>query len=817
MPVSEALFRFLLDNKGQRLQTIQKTTLARLHMERTTVSVQVSGLQAHMEAARTAIEQANQEMTNQTVVLPATAAQIDVLMDNKATIAKRLQTEHACSIDVDRVKGEVRILAPEDKRETARAAVEAVFAGVRVETLSLHSRQAALFVGVKGKNINALRKESGAQLELRKEDEQLTISGEEAAVTKAKELVQAWLDAHAVREMDAEETLAFAVVVGPKGARRKELEKELGVEIFVGTPKEGRSQIAVLGETAKCEAAVTALQARMDQYAKENATVAFTPAMFRNAPELRRNALTAKGKELEVTFVLQERQKQVAVQGAEEKLPAALAFLTAVKEQYAEFAELPLNIPKSDIGTLVGKNGENIRRLQESLSVRIDTDKDKVTLWGLQAKLEAAKAGILADLEERVMVVEKVKCTVKQVAFLTDDRHALANRIQEATGAFVRIPEELPVIGATEVTVRGNKRQVTDALPLVREALQGHMRETLTVPADHLTAVLDAGVLQIQRLALEARCRIQPEREQGTVLVVGPKEGVMLVLRRFWEQLAAVVPAVYYVRALEEAEGYGLEKEAKKLISQAEAKGLRLAVSTSLAFLSIKATPEGEEKVMDMEAGKQWLQEVCERVAKENRVIALTRERVPFLIGTRGARISKLRKDSGASLEIVHEDAVLVQGKPENVEKAVELVKAVMEDYEATHRTLTIDPEYIGVLVGSRGSNLQRLRQQYFTSINVGDDGQVTISGSQAKQVQDTVEAIEKYLEEVRQREGMEEGEAPRLLEIARDSRRENPRTARRENQGVREERNAQPSAESVWEKLKHAPVLGKGGSASYM
>jgi len=53
----------------------------------------------------------------------------------------------------------------------------------------------------------------------------------------------------------------------------------------------------------------------------------------------------------------------------------------------------------------------------------------------------------------------------------------------------------------------------------------------------------------------------------------------------------------------------------------------------------------------------------------------------------------------------------------------VELVEKAMEEYAATHRTLEIDPQYIGVLVGARGSNLQRLRQQYFTSITVEDDG----------------------------------------------------------------------------------------------
>ena len=826
MPISDTLFHFLLDAKGSRLQAIQKATDARLHMNSKEKYVEISGLQTHVEAAKEAIAKAEQEMVDQTVTIPVTDAQLDMLMKDKGALAKQLQTQHACTIRMDRTKGEMSIRAPEDKREAARAAVEAILATVRVETLTLHSLQCPPFVGTNGKNINALRKESGASLKLGKDDHQLTISGEEAAVAKAKELVQNWLAAHVVRDLEVEESFAFAVVVGPDGSCRQALEKELSVEISVKSKKGSATLISVMGEEAKAEAAAVALQARIAQYAKENAVVTFPALVLRNAPELRRDQLDAKGKELEVTFTLQDRRQQVAVQGTEEKLPAAVAFLTALQAQYAEFAELVLDIPQSAIGMLLGKKGENVQRLRETLGVQINTSKDRVSLWGLQSKLEAAKEAVLANLEERTKLEEPVKCLVKEVAFLTANRYAAANHIQEVTGATVLIPKELPMFGATEVIVRGNKRQVEAAVPLVREALKGLERETLTVPPAHLTAVLDGGVMQIQRLALESRCRITPEREQGTVLVVGAKEGVALVLRRFWEQLAALMPAVYHLQKLEEAEGYGLEKNAKKLEAEAAAKGLCLAITPSTAFLYVAESAESAESAAkegaaDLETGKQWLAEVCETAAKENRVIALDRECVPFLIGSHGARISSIRKSSGASLEIVHEDAVLVQGKEEKVAKAVELVAKAMEEYANTHRTLEIDPQYIGVLVGARGGNLQRLRQQYFTNITVEDDGLVKVSGSQAEQVKSTVEAIEKYLEEVREREGMgESGALPLLQEVSRDGRRDGcrdgRRDGRRDSRREQEEKSTQPSPESVWERLKSAPVLGRGGSDRY-
>ncbi|OLA90708.1 MAG: hypothetical protein BHW44_05310 [Roseburia sp. 40_7] len=114
------------------------------------------------------------------------------------------------------------------------------------------------------------------------------------------------------------------------------------------------------------------------------------------------------------------------------------------------------------------------------------------------------------------------------------------------------------MFGSTAVTVRGNKQQVTTAVPLVREALQGLIRRTLQVPAEDLTVMLKNGNLQVQRLTLESKSRIVTDETKGEVIVVGPKEGVQLVLRRFLEQLRAVLPDQYLMEPISESVYLGL-------------------------------------------------------------------------------------------------------------------------------------------------------------------------------------------------------------------------------------------------------------------
>lgn len=783
MPLTETLFHFLLEEKGKRLKSLQTESHARLHLERSPLGVTVSGVQEAVTAGVAALAELAKTVESMTETVSVTSAQLERLLEKKGEALRTLQTEQKCLLEVRRKEGEVRVTAPEETRAAALAALAAVLASVRVETVRLARRQVAPFVGAQGANIRSIHEASGASLEVGEEDE-LRVSGEETAVAKAMELVRSWLEKHAVVEVEAPAEAAFALAVGPKGAKRRALEKELGVELDV-SEKEGKATIAVMGEREKSEAAAATLRSRLETYERENASVSFSQAELRRAPELRRSALGEKMKALGAETTVVERRRLVLVHSSEH-LEEAVAYLESVRAKYADYDERTMTVAKEAMGTLVGKGGENVRRLQTELGVVIDTEKEQAVVWGPKESLEAAVARIEADLEERVQVTESVPCSVKQVAYLSENRHALANRIQEISGAEVRVPRELPAFGSTAVTVRGNKRQVTCAVPLVREALQGLVRETLTLAPAELAAALES--LQVQRLALESRCRIVP-KEEGSVTVVGPKEGVALVVRRFWQALAAAAPEHFAVVALSEAAALGVAAKAKEVASYAKSHEATLRFDGEGLYIRAESLAEAET----------WAKELCGRCEAENAVVSVGRERVPFLIGSRGSRIQQLRKQSGATLEVVHEDAMWLQGSAEAVAKARELVAAALEEYEATHRSVTIDPAYIGVLVGSRGSNLSRLRQQFLVNVNIEDDGVVSVSGPQKKQVEEAIAAIEKCVEEAKERDASEE---TRPVESRRVE-------TYRVEKPKREEKPAETvKAESVWEKLKRAPLL---------
>lgn len=802
LPVSERLFHYLLEEKGKRVQKMQQSSHARVRMERSPWSMVVSGTKDAVEAAKESLKEMEKELEEKSVEMEVSEAQIDMLMDKKGALLKKLQTEQKCSLDVDRKAKKVMLRAPEESREEACAALKAILESVRVETMSLKPRQASLFVGPSGSNIKKLREMSGAQLEVDKEE--LRISGEESAVTKAMELVTKWLEEHAVMEFETEASVGFAVIVGPKGVNRMTLQKELDVELNVEEDKTGKACVKVMGGLSQCENAVKVLQSKLEQYKKENQSVSFPAGIFQNAPELRRSNLEKKMKELGVTLSVMERRGAVMVHGEEEPLKTAVAYLEELKKQYENYEEREVEVAKEEIGVLVGRGGENVRRLQEKLGVIVMIEKEtekkatatpRVHVWGPKEKVEAGCEGVIADLEERVQVSESVGCSVKQIAHLTENRFAVVNEIQEQSGAEVRVPRDLPMFGSTAVTVRGNKHQVTLAVPLVREALQGLIRRSLCVPPEHLSVMLKNGNLQLQRLTLESKSRIMPDETKGEVIVVGPKEGVELVIRRFLEQLRVVLPEDYLKESVSESVQLGLnvDENVKEMERYEKEHGVKMYQDSCVVYVY------GVKEALP--AAMEWLKNQCERIAKESHVMSVPKECIPFLIGTGGNRISQMRKTSGSSLEIVHDDAVWIRGKEECVMKGVELVSKALEEYEMTHRRVQIDPEFIGVLVGTRGTNLSRLRQQFLTSVTVEDDGWVTVSGSQKQAVQDTIDEIVRYVEEKKQEIGSGKSESEGRWESRR----------RHEESQEKPKEKVTDRTESVWEKLKHSPQLPLG------
>ena len=810
----EDLMNYLLENKGARIMAAEKESGARLHLDRKKKCVAMSGLKyvseaavsrrEQVEKAKAALDALQAELEEAMVKVPVTAVQMEVLLENKAAMLVRLREALHCMVEVDRAHKVVKVVAEAEDRARAKEEVEKALAGIVEAKIAIPARVGGVFVGTKGEHITSVRKQFHVALELEKEE--LCVGGSAENVAAAAAAIEAWVKEHTVKEMTAEPELAFPCIVGAKGATRKALEKELKVEIHV--EKDGC--VWVLGEASLCEAAMAKLTALLDAYARENAVVEVPEKAFRNASELRASAVEKEAKKEGVEVRCLAKSHSFALHGPEEKVATLKAQLEALAAKYAEYDELALEVPADQIGTLVGKGGDHARELQSRFGVEIQTREKDVKLWGPASALEAAKAGILADLAERVLVTKEVNCTAKQAQFLASSRGEVRAAIEQETGVFIRMPRDLPAIGPTRITLRGNARQVSEALPLVNEALQGLVREVLAFDGDELTRLLHDSDLQVQRLALEGRCRIRSDEAARTMCVVGPKEGVALVRERVFQQLGAMVPEHYRVVPVTAAARLGLEDMAKTIQAYCGQHGCSVRVAGEAVLVH---AGEALEEVLG--AVEAWATEAAAR----NCLVAVEREAIPFVIGAKGARINGISKESGAAVHILDDAFVHIAGKAEAVEKAKALVEAALAEYAACNVSFTIDPALVGAVKGARNARVMSIQRQFMVRVTIDRDGRVSISGPDGKSVQQAREAVEQAVEEAKLNPEAAASAASAASAATSTGSTTSvwgaPRGARAARSAAVSEsaRHEEEDGRSVWERLKNAPLLPPGSA----
>ena len=793
MPCENLFTRFLLQNKAERMQQTQRQFNVRL--QASNGSLVVKGEKDAVAQAIAKVEALRAELASRTIEMAVNGAQIDMLLNQKAAVVQALEQEFGCLISVESAKGSMKVVVDEARREETVEAINAKLATVCTERVEIPECLLALFVGPKGSNINAMRQAHDTKAELAKGV--LEISGKEENVAAMKKAVEEWLEQHTIAEIPAERQLAREALIGEKGAKIQSLRKELAVEIQI---EEGK--VVVIGAPENVEKAVATLTQLLDTYRKENAVVAMRHEVFVNAKELRRSEIDAREKEWNVSMSL--RHDAVYIHGDEASVAKAKQEIEDIVAKYAEFHEDSLDVPKEEIGVLLGKNGDNLRALESQLGVSVHIEGSKLRIWGPASALPAAKAGIVSNLEERVYLTEELNCTGKQIEFLRAERFEVVHAIQNAYNVTITLPREFPLSGPIKVAVRGNRRQLDEAIPVVREALQGLIRCELHLDG-MVHRLLTESSLQFQRLALESRCRIQPDEAAGLVRIVGPKQGVELVQVRVWEQLAALDPSLYRKIDVSEAVLLGLQekKDAMKTFSKQHGVQLRLLPQAVLV----------EAPAAAMDEAVAFVQTLADAAAQESLLIPVGQDRVAFVIGAQGARINGIIKQSGAQLRVLRDEWVHVLGTPEQAAKARALLETVLEEYAATHVAFQVDEALVYAIRGPRNSNLVRIERECRVRVRLEQDGAVSIVGNAGEDVANARAALEKLEEEARanpeQETAYRGGEKPR--------RREREQGAEERKQ--KKEREAETPAESVWEKLKRAPLLPSktvGGSDMY-
>lgn len=189
------------------------------------------------------------------------------------------------------------------------------------------------------------------------------------------------------------------------------------------------------------------------------------------------------------------------------------------------------DFPQKYANILIGKRGENIRKLREEFDVDIQVHDGKVELKGPEAKANAAKAHIIAmakRLEDEATHVLKIKPQYHRD--LIGAKGSQVNRLQERYSVRVNFPrsasandEDATTEGAgsqknyrtqapDEVIIRGPKRGADEAreelLNLLQWTVDNSYTDTVSVAQSQVPSLIGSGGREMENLRLTTGAQI---------------------------------------------------------------------------------------------------------------------------------------------------------------------------------------------------------------------------------------------------------------------------------------------------------------------
>ena len=508
------------------------------------------------------------------------------------------------------------------------------------ETLELESGLANLLIARSGAGVKQLEADTGVRATLLRVEKKVTLFGTSRVVNEAKAWIAAVQDMRVAMSIPV---LVLPAVIGQAGSNFRRLQDKHSVEIEVKKP-EGVTlagyAVTIWGvEPAALEAARIELQRDIIANTKKTVALAMDPLMvnywmansgarlkaFQKAHNVYIN-LRRPGSgrtSAEDVVIPAGAQSWVEIRGVPAGLDAATA---AYKEAAAEFAKTNFCIAVSpgQARTVLGKGGENVRKLRAELGVSIDVEVGEGTPMGRGRSVSVTRGRSVA------------RAPSVGPAGGDGAEPGAAAPIVITTARYRSNLLDLPA-GHAAVIIRAPDVDKLNAARLAIEALLESFRSVeLTVPEATVVALVKKGGEVISKLSVDSGATIDIDRDAMKVQVSGVAEAVAAATAVIEELIACnysvTVPYqdVDMAGALVGRKGENI----RKLQDGAD-------VAIDVEKRKNKVVIRGKQEFVDVVATR--VREFIDKYQRENKTLVVDPESIPALIGRAGATIRKLQ------------------------------------------------------------------------------------------------------------------------------------------------------------------------------
>lgn len=367
-----------------------------------------------------------------------------------------------------------------------------------------------------------------------------------AAQPRARVLSQEYGDVSSQTiEVGSEE---LGLLIGKKGSTLAQLQDSTGCALVLDKNK---SKVTVVGPSSAVDGALKEVHQLFETKRRVEVTIKYAAeqkgTLLGKGGSTINRISTESGAQLDLgkdtDYSIRVHGPAAAVKRAQELLNELL-FLNAASVQ-------TVDIPFEVVDAVVGKGGENLRRLQQMYKVSIDNlsqpapkkpgaeddgvadDKkgkkgrdgskdgaDKVApRYKIRGSVEGVKGALkeMMDIVDREKRVEEVVMVQSQhVGMLLGKGGTTINQIQRDSGAVLDMQKRADEGSSTQaVTLRGNKAQVRKASELLEAVLKykAESQDVLEVDAQMMPLLIGKGGEEINRIRQTTGAAIDAERD----------------------------------------------------------------------------------------------------------------------------------------------------------------------------------------------------------------------------------------------------------------------------------------------------------------
>lgn len=322
--------------------------------------------------------------------------------------------------------------------------------------------------------------------------------------------------------------------------------------------------------------------------------------------------------------------------------------------------------------------------------------------------------------------------------------------LEKSTATKINIP---PVNETSDnITITGTREGIEKAeheISVCSDERSKNTFERISIPKIYHPFICGAMNENLNKMIQETGARINvppPSFGKDEIVIAGEKEGVMTAKAKV-EQIYKEMEKKCTTVCVEVP-----KSQHKYVIGQ---KGSTIAEILAQTGVSVEMPASDTTGTITLRGPHDRLGLALNKVYEKANSVVATNIDAPawihkYIIGKKGVNIKKITQDTQVHVEFT-ENRVKIEGPPESVEQTKGELEKVVKNLISTFTfvEMPVDPKFYKHIIGKKGGNVNRLKDETSVMINIDDTNRIRIEGEKEgvaraqRELQEMVEKLE--------------------------------------------------------------------------